>query len=129
MWNTYMEFLKFVFTPTDIEVMHMIMVGIVAKVMLSGLKWVSEKMHVELNRTTIQVATLPVACLCLYLYTLLTNCPFDFATAETWGQTLVSSLTSIGLHEASKTSYMKDVKKLVEMIFEKLKKKSEAPKV
>jgi hypothetical protein len=129
MWDMYMEALKFVFTPTDIEVMHLVMVGIAAKGMLSGLKWLCAFLKVEVNRTTIQVATLPVACVCLYVYCGITGCEFSLTTAQSWGQVLVSALTSIGLHEASKTSFLADVKKLMNMILDKLKKKPETPKV
>lgn len=128
MWDAYMKLLQTVFTPLDIELMHLVMIGVVAKMMLSGLKWVCAFLQVEVNRTAIQVATLPVACLCLYAYCGLTGCDFSLVTAKSWGQTLVSALTSIGIHEASKTSFMADIKKLANMILDKLK-KQEPPKV
>lgn len=127
MWDLYLNFLRSLFTPMEIEVMHLIMVGIAAKGMLSGITWICKKLNVKVNRTTIQVATLPMACLCLYIYCGFTGCDFDLTTARSWGQVLVSALTSVGVHEVSKTSFLKDFEKLSKMILEKLKNKSEEP--
>jgi hypothetical protein len=100
MWDLYMKFLQSLFTPTEVEVMQLILVGAAAKGLLSGIKWSG-----------------------------LSGFDFNLLTAKAWGQTLVSALTSIGFHEASKTGFIEDIKKLVDMILEKLGKKKEPPRV